>query len=115
MLRTQRNSSCYRFGVLFVRWFVGRFGCAVGLTHSLPSFGLCVGLCDLAMCVTAALAHCILFFLKFSAWSNISKRTRRCLLNKFPYGVIYQIRDEEILVLAIAHLHRRPGYWNKNV
>ncbi|MCH7398347.1 type II toxin-antitoxin system RelE/ParE family toxin [Belliella sp. DSM 107340] len=50
-----------------------------------------------------------------SAWSNISKRTRRCLLNKFPYGVIYQIRDEEILVLAIAHLQRKPGYWNKNV
>ena len=35
----------------FVRWFVGRFGCAVGQTHSLPSFGFSVGLCGLAMCV----------------------------------------------------------------
>src|SRR5690606_5624880 len=32
----------------FVRWFVGRFGCAVGQTHSLPSFGLSLGWCDLA-------------------------------------------------------------------
>lgn len=49
-----------------------------------------------------------------TAWSEISKRTRRCLVNKFPYGIIYQIRNEEIMVLAIAHLHRKPGYWNKN-
>jgi hypothetical protein len=41
----------------FVRWFVGRFGCAVGQIHSLPSFGLCVGLCDLAMCVAVKRWH----------------------------------------------------------
>ena len=35
----------------FVRWFVGRFGRAVGQIHSLPSFGFSVGLCGLAMCV----------------------------------------------------------------
>jgi len=33
-----------------------RFVCAVGQAHSFASFGLCVGLCGLQMCVTAALA-----------------------------------------------------------
>ncbi|WP_209332957.1 type II toxin-antitoxin system RelE/ParE family toxin [Lunatimonas salinarum] len=46
------------------------------------------------------------------AWSQLSQRTRRCLVNRFPFGIIYQIRDHEILVLAVAHLHRKPRYWN---
>ncbi len=47
------------------------------------------------------------------AFRPLSKRTRRCLVTKFPYGVIYQHRDDskEILVVAIAHLHRKPDYW----
>lgn len=46
-----------------------------------------------------------------TAWTQISKRSRRCLVNRFPYGLIYQIKNEGILVLAVAHLHRRPKYW----
>lgn len=45
------------------------------------------------------------------AYSPLSRRTRRCLVNKFPYGIIYKVQDNEIVVVAVAHLHRKPEYW----
>jgi plasmid stabilization system protein ParE len=32
-------------------------------------------------------------------------------VHRFPYGVVYRLIDERIVILAIAHLRRRPGYW----
>lgn len=49
------------------------------------------------------------------AYSPISKRTRRCLVGKFPYGVIYKQAENEIVVVAVAHLHRKPEYWASRV
>jgi len=36
---------------------------------------------------------------------------RRCLLARFPYGLIYGVDNETIVVVAVAHLHREPRYW----
>ncbi|ATG91970.1 type II toxin-antitoxin system RelE/ParE family toxin [Methylomonas koyamae] len=36
---------------------------------------------------------------------------RRCLIKRFPYGVLYGIDHESIIVVAVAHLHRKPDYW----
>jgi plasmid stabilization system protein ParE len=47
------------------------------------------------------------------AWHPCSKRTRRCQTRRFPYGIIYQVRKDEILVVAISNLHRKPEYWKK--
>jgi hypothetical protein len=40
-----------------------------------------------------------------------TRRTVAAVRRRFPYGVVYQILESEILVVAITHLHRRPGYW----
>jgi plasmid stabilization system protein ParE len=49
------------------------------------------------------------------AWRPCSRRTRRCQTRRFPYGIIYQIRETEILVVAIANLHRKPDYWQDRI
>ena len=36
---------------------------------------------------------------------------RRVLTPRFPYQVVYRVRPNEILILAFAHLKRRPGFW----
>ncbi len=45
------------------------------------------------------------------AWHSLGKSIRRCRLSRFPYGLIYTIDRSDILVLALAHLHRQPDYW----
>jgi plasmid stabilization system protein ParE len=45
------------------------------------------------------------------ASSAMKDDLRRCLLSRFPYGIIYGIDSETIVVVAVAHLHREPRYW----
>lgn len=45
------------------------------------------------------------------AWSSNSKNTRRCLVNRFPFGIIYQLKSGMVRIIAVADLRRRPGYW----
>ena len=37
---------------------------------------------------------------------------KRLILRRFPYDVVVQERDSEILVIAFAHHSRRPEYWH---
>jgi len=49
------------------------------------------------------------------AWGLITGKVRCCVFNRFEYGVVYVVRNETIFVLAVMHLKRRPGYWNKRL
>ena len=42
------------------------------------------------------------------AWHPLSASIRRCQMNRFPYGLIYVASENEILIIAVAHLHRAP-------
>jgi plasmid stabilization system protein ParE len=37
--------------------------------------------------------------------------TRRALIQRFPYQVVYRPEQHGVVVIALAHLKRRPGYW----
>ena len=50
-----------------------------------------------------------------NAWAVLSENSRRCLVNRFPYGLIYQIKSHTLRIIAVAHLHRRPGYWKERL
>lgn len=46
-----------------------------------------------------------------TAWPESGTGTRKCLMSRFPYLVIYAPMPEELLVLAVGHQHRKPEYW----
>jgi len=46
-------------------------------------------------------------------WSSYLHGTRRILLRRFPYAVVYRVEAQRVLVVAIAHQRRRPGYWRR--
>jgi plasmid stabilization system protein ParE len=46
-----------------------------------------------------------------NAWQSMGEGNRRCLSNRFPFGVIYYKREQEIIVLAVMQLNRKPYYW----
>lgn len=50
-----------------------------------------------------------------TAWPVFSLRARRCLTDRFPFGVLYQVRDDCVLVGGIMHLKRDPERWQNRV
>jgi len=47
------------------------------------------------------------------AWRRLSARTRRCLVHRFPFGVLFQIRSGEILIVSVMDLRRDPESWRE--
>ena len=51
------------------------------------------------------------------AWTTVSfsSRTRRCMTQRFPYNIVYQIRGETLLVIAVMHQRRKPKIWKPRI
>jgi len=49
------------------------------------------------------------------AWAPLSPRTRRCRTHRFPYGVLYQVRSDEILIVSVMDLRRDPKRWQHHL
>lgn len=48
-------------------------------------------------------------------WRTVDQDVRRCLTHTFPYGILYTVEKDSILIVAVAHCSRRPGYWRQRL
>lgn len=44
-------------------------------------------------------------------WPAHRLGTRRLVLRRFPFSIVYRLSDAAALVLAVSHVRRRPSYW----
>ena len=48
-------------------------------------------------------------------WPVYFHEFRRYILRRFPFSLVYQDFSSEIVVFAVAHGRRQPGYWMDRV
>jgi plasmid stabilization system protein ParE len=46
-------------------------------------------------------------------WPRYRRDTRRFILRRFPFSVVYRIEDDGVYVVAVAHAKQRPEYWRR--
>ena len=49
------------------------------------------------------------------AWHPLSKNTRRCQTRRFPYGLIYTVLKDTVLIISVSNLHRKPNHWKERI
>ena len=71
---------------------------------------------DLGLDFITAVQHATRRILDFpDSGRPYGRRLRRVLVPGFPYGLVYRVERDRIFILAVAHLHRQPGYWQPRV
>ena len=63
---------------------------------------------DFARQVSSTIKNIITFP---TAWQIVDPPVRRCLVNRFPFGILYSTEDNAVYILAVMNLHRHPDYW----
>ncbi len=41
----------------------------------------------------------------------VERDVRRCLTKTFPFGVLFREHSDQVVIMALMHLHREPDYW----
>jgi toxin ParE1/3/4 len=44
-------------------------------------------------------------------FSVVEFDVRRCRTRTFPFDILFQILPDQLVVIAVMHLHRNPDYW----
>jgi plasmid stabilization system protein ParE len=44
-------------------------------------------------------------------WRKIHGDVRWLRVRRFPFAVIYRVRESTIQIIAVMHYSRKPGYW----
>ncbi len=48
-----------------------------------------------------------------SANPQADEMTRVAIVERFPFGVFYRVSGDELLIVGLLHLHRKPGIWKR--
>lgn len=68
----------------------------------------------LAVDFESKVEECLVLALSYpSMWREVQRGIRRALIRRFPFGIIYAYDDDVFYVLAVMHLHAKPGYWKR--
>ena len=46
-------------------------------------------------------------------FARIDDRHRSCSVLKFPFQIVFRLDNSRIVIVAVAHAKRRPGYWRR--
>lgn len=46
-------------------------------------------------------------------WPRYRRGTRRFVLHRFPFSVVYRVEKDAVFVVAVAHAKQRPEYWRR--
>lgn len=49
------------------------------------------------------------------AWPIVSGKVCRCLVDCFPFGLLYRVEGEKVYILAVMHQKREPDYWKNRM
>ena len=63
----------------------------------------------------AEVHRCLSFVSEHPYAAAAEKGVRKKLLNHFSYNLLYAVESELVVVVAVAHQKRRPGYWTSRV
>ena len=47
-------------------------------------------------------------------WPRYGGRARRYVFPRYPFSLVYILRDDDVEIVAVAHGRRRPGYWDRD-
>jgi plasmid stabilization system protein ParE len=48
-------------------------------------------------------------------WRQIEQDIHSCRTHTFPYSILYSLAHDSVLIVAVMHLRRKPGYWRERL